>query len=146
RQLRWMAWSVYAGSAITLVIVFLPIAALGGPGPGVYLGANPVVILNLGKLALLPTAAATMVNVRVGTREGRGPRVRTVWLAALCGALAMVYAAISSLVSPYAPRAVIDWLVVVAMLMVGTAVARHQAFVERRTTLQDLPVSVLIVV
>jgi hypothetical protein len=67
-------------------------------------------------------------------------------LAALFGALSMTYGAVAYLFGIYLPRLGLDWLVIVAMLMLALAVARHQAFVERRTTLQDAPVSAVAIV
>jgi hypothetical protein len=147
RRLRWTAWGIYGVGVITLVIVLLPNAELSGPGPGLYIGSAKPTLFGLGNaLMLLPAAIATLVNFRLGARFGRGPGFRTVWLAAFFGALAMTYGALSYLLGINTPQLGLDWLVITAMVMLGLAVARHQAFVERRTTLQDLPISVLAIV
>jgi len=147
RRLRWTAGGIYGIGLITLVFVLLPVSGLGGPGPGLYIGLSRPSLFGLGNaLMLLPAAIATLVNFRLGTRYGRGPDFNTLWLSALFGALAMSYGALSFLVGVSVPRLVLDWLVIAAMLMLAWAVARHQAFVERRTTLQDVPVSALAIV
>jgi len=147
RRLRWTAWGIYGVGAANMVIAFLPGGALSGPGPGLFVGsAGPSLFGLANALMLLPAAIATMVNFRLGARFGRGPGFRTMWLAALFGALAMTYGALSFLFGVLTPRLGLDWLVSAAMLMLGIAVARHQAFVERRTTLQDLPISAVAIV
>lgn len=147
RRLRWTAWGIYGIGLATLVIVFLPFNGLSGLGPGLFIGSARPTLFGLGNaLMLLPAAIATLVNFRLGMRFGRSPRFRTIWVAALFGALAMCYGALSYLIGIYTPRLGLDWLVIAAMLTLGLAVARHQAFVERRTTLQDLPVSALTIV
>jgi hypothetical protein len=142
RQVRWTAWGIYGVGLLTFVILLLPGSDLAGPGPGLLVGFSRRTLFGLGNsLMLLPAAIATLVNFRNGTRYGIGPGFRTVWVAALFGALSMTYGALAYLFGIYLPRLGLDVLVIIAMLMLGLAVARHQAFVERRTTLQDLPVS-----
>ena len=147
RRLRWTAWGIYGIGLATAVILFLPIGGISGPGPGLTVGLSQPSLFGFGNaLMLLPAAIATLVNFRLGTRFGLGPNFRAVWFAALFGALSMSYGAVSYLFGIYLPRLGLDWLVIVAMLMLGTAVARHQAFVERRTTLQDVPVSAVAII
>jgi hypothetical protein len=147
RRLRWVARAIYAVGLLTIVIVLLPSSGLSGPGPGLVIGSSRPTLFVIGNaLLLLPAAAATIVNFRLGTRYGRGPGFKAMWLATLFGASAMPYGALSYIVGFNMPRLGLDWLVFAALLMLGLAVARHQAFVERRTTLQDLPVTVIAIV
>ena len=147
RRLRWAAWAIYAIGLVTLVIVLLPSSGVGVPGPGLVIDtARPVLFVVGNAVFLLPTAIATIVNFRLGTRAGRGPGFRVMWLATLFGAAAMAYGVSSFATGVNLPRLGLDWLVFAALLMLGVAVARHQAFVERRTTLQDLPVSAVAIV
>jgi hypothetical protein len=147
RRLRWGALAIYAIGVLTIVGVLLPNSGLGGPGPGLIIGTSLPTLFIIGNAALLlPAAVATIVNFRLGARYGRGPGFRVMWLATLFGALAMPYGALSYLLGFSVPRLGLDLLVYAALLMLGLAVARHQAFVERRTTLQDLPVSALAIV
>lgn len=147
RRLRWIARGIYAIGALTIAIVLLPMSGLNVPGPGLFIGSSRPALFVIGNaLFLLPAAAATIVNFRLGTRYGRGLGFKAMWLATLFGAAAMPYGALSYVVGFNVPRLGLDWLVIAALLMLGLAVARHQAFVERRTTLQDLPVSVVAIV
>jgi hypothetical protein len=146
-RLRWVARAIYAVGLLTIAIVLLPSSGLSGPGPGLLIGSSRPTLFVIGNaLLLLPAAAATIVNFRLGTRYGRGPGFKAMWLATLFGAAAMPYGALSYIVGFNLPRLGLDWLVFAAVLMLGLAVARHQAFVERRTTLQDLPVTVIAIV
>ncbi len=147
RRLRWVARGIYAVGLVAIAVTLLPAGGLSGSGPGLFIGSSRPILFVIGNaLLLLPAAVATLVNFRLGTRYGRGPGFRVMWLATLFGALAMPYGALSYFVGFSVPRLGLDLLVYAALLMLGLAVARHQAFVERRTTLQDLPVSVIAIV
>jgi hypothetical protein len=147
RRLRWLAWFIYAIGAVTITLTLLPNSLLGGPGPGLVIGSAGSTLFVIGNaIFLLTTAFATILNFRLGARYGRSPGFRAMWLATLFGAAAMPYGALSYIVGANVPRLGLDWLVFAALLMLGLAVARHQAFVERRTTLQDVPVSIMAIV
>ena len=158
-RLRWAAWGIYGIGLATIVVLLLPATRLSGPGPGLLVTYaqtasavdDPAILLQrlfvVGNAALLlPASAATIVNFRLGTRSGAGPGFREMWIATLLGACAMTYGVLAFMLGGGLPRLGLDWLLFAALLMLGLAVARHQAFVERRTTLQDLPVSAVAIV
>jgi hypothetical protein len=59
--------------------------------------------------------------------------------------LAVGYGIMALALAPPMPRLVQDLLTFSGVLLLGVSVARYQTFVERRTTLQDFPISVLTV-
>src|SRR6185369_10106918 len=133
RRLRWGALAIYAVGAVTIIGVLMPNSGLSGPGPGLIIGTSQPMLFIIGNaVLLLPAAVATVVNFRLGARYGRDPGFRAMWLATVFGALAMPYGALSYLLGFSVPRLGLDLLVYAALLMLGLAVARHQAFVERR--------------
>ncbi len=151
---RGLAWGIYALGLLTIIVAVLPATGLSGPGPGVMVANadTPAALDNVTFLLqqlfifsngafLLLAAIVTILNFRLGSRAGLSPGSRAMWVATLLGAAAMAYGMASFVVGASLPRLGLDWLVFAALIMLGLAVARHQAFVERRTTLQDLPVA-----
>jgi hypothetical protein len=57
--------------------------------------------------------------------------------------LAVGYGVLALALTPPLPRLVQDLLIFSGVLLLGVSVARYQTFVERRTTLQDFPISAL---
>ncbi len=156
---RVLAWAVYVLGLATIMVALLPATGLSGTGPGLTLAnadklaaANSTAYwLQMGFIVanavfLLLAAATTIFNFRMGSRAGLSSDSNALWFATVLGAAAMVYGVVSFAIGNNLPRLGVDWLVLAALILLGLAVARHQAFVERRTTLQDLPVSVLAIV
>jgi hypothetical protein len=68
---------------------------------------------------------------------------RTFYFAVLIGSSSIGYAFLGTVLNQSLPRFIATFLVLVALSFIGYSVARHQALVERRTTIRDYPVSVL---
>ena len=147
RRVRWMAWTVYGLGFIKIVVLVAASAGsqISGPNNFNIVPYSPG-LFGIGDVLFLLTAAVgTLTNFRLGSRTGYGPHFQPLWLASVLGALAVGYGIVAVLVGPELPRVVQDGLLVAAISLCGYAIARYQAFVERRTTLRDLPVSGLTV-
>ncbi len=144
RKLRWAAWGIYALTVVGIVLLSaLTDILVDPPNPvfvtRVHLGAGYVAYgVCVGALML-----ATLYNLRLIARMGAGPHYRHFLAATLlaAGVTFAGYAVTALPMMPPVPRLLQDSLYLATVSLLGYAVARHQAFVERRTTLQDLPIS-----
>ena len=143
-KVRWVAWGLYVCSLIAIALLLSQRNIFLNPG-------NPLLAtqVNVGPgylaygLFLVALAAATLYNFRLGKRPGAGPQHRYFLAATVvaAGAAIVTYGAAALPMLPPMPRLPRDALLFLAVSLLGYSVARHQALVERRTTLQDLPVS-----
>ncbi len=91
--------------------------------------------------------AATFYNFVLIGRAGGGPHTRFFLIATCLGALTTAgYYLLLLPGMPAVPTAAQGALLLAAVAVFGYAVARHQAFIERRTTLHDFPISGIAVV
>lgn len=67
-------------------------------------------------------------------------------VASIFPATGVLYGIIALAISPPMPRIIQDLIIFSGVFMMGISVARHQTLVERRTTLQDFPVTTLTIV
>jgi hypothetical protein len=146
---RWVMWGVYAlglftfGRLIVLQDVFVdePEAALWVTR--VRTGAS---YLTFGIFQAF-VMAATLYNFWLGAQVGAGPHNRFFLIATSVTAVSIVGYGIFALTGRILiPRIIQDSLLLTAVALFGYSVARHQAFVERHTTLHDFPVSGLAIV
>ncbi len=82
-------------------------------------------------------------NFRLGAKLGIGTQNRYFLIAALLAIGTTVYGVLALALSPPMPRVIQDALMLGSIVLLGLSVARHQTLIERRTTLQDFPVSFL---
>jgi hypothetical protein len=148
RKTRWVARGLYAGSLAAIALLIGQQNMFVDPGnpllvTQVKVGAGYIVY----GLLLIALAAATIYNFRMWTRSGAGPHFRHFLVATVvaAGGAIVTYVAAALPGLPPMPRVARDFLLFVAVPLLGYSVARHQAFVERRTTLQDLPIAGLAV-
>jgi hypothetical protein len=85
-------------------------------------------------------------NLIAHERVGFTPAGRYFLLASLFAAAGVAYGIFALDLTPLMPRIVQDLSVFSGVFMLGISVARHQSLVERRTTLQDFPITSLTVI
>ena len=147
RRVRWISLVVYVLGIGKTIVLGIAAATLRFSGPsGVNIIPFSWGLFGLADFFFLVTAAiGTLVNFKLGSRTGYGPHFQAMWLASIFAAAAIGYGAAAVALGPILPHVVQDALLVVAIALCGYAIARYQAFVQRRTTLRDLPVSGLAV-
>ena len=90
--------------------------------------------------------AATLYNFKLIQQSGGGAHLRYFFGATALGALTVAgYYGVALSGMPGIPTAVQSSLLLLAVGLFGYAVARYQALIERHTTLQDFPISGLVV-
>ena len=147
---RWIARLIYLGGAVKFSSLLAQIPAAGAGG---HLWVSPAWVFSddavgpaLADLAFQTvTTVAAFQHLRSGARAGRGPHSRSTMVASALVVASVLYGLAAIMLSRPLPSLVQDALLLGAVSVLGYAVAIHQTFVERRTTLQDFPVSCLAV-
>lgn len=147
RRNRWLVGGFYALGLATI---------------GLLLGTRNVFVADttntlwVGRMSLGPVyviygvvqAAASLAilnNFRLGARVGVGRQNRYFLAASILAVSTVGYGVLALALTPPLPRLIQDALILSGMALLGFSVARYQTLVERRTTLQDFPVSALAV-
>jgi hypothetical protein len=149
RQAAWrpVRWGVI-GLGVLKIVYLLLLSSDAGLSVTSGLSAEPwrATWLSLIDAAyLLVSLMAAANNLRLERRAGTSSHYSTMLGAAWLGAAASGYGMFTSAWPAVFPRVVQNLLLVGALAMLGYAIARYQAFVGRRTTLHDFPVSGLTV-
>ncbi len=144
RRQRWLTALITGLGALKVVVLgveALSAAPTGNPAdmaPGLA-GAYATGDL----MFLLLAASGCLINFRLGSRTGHATLFPPLWAASVLAAGAVVYGALSIVWPQRLPRLPQDLMLIGAVVLFGAAVARYQVFVERRTVMRDLPVSLL---
>jgi hypothetical protein len=90
-------------------------------------------------------AVGILYNLLTDRKVGLTRQGKYFLVASLFPAAAILFGVIGLAVTPQLPRVIPDVLIFSGVLLLGISVARHQTLVERRTSIQDLPVSAITV-
>ena len=144
-QLRWMQIAIYLLSGVTAIaLLTIPDAFVEEQGNDIY-----VAHMRLGFPYLLYGAFEVVIvlgilyNLLRGTRIGLTRQGKYFLVASVFPVIAIISGIIGLGITPQMPRIVPDLLIFSGVFLLGISVARHQTMIERRTTIQDLPVSAL---
>lgn len=86
-----------------------------------------------------------LYNLLGHDKIGLTPQGKYFLFASLFAVAGVAYGIFALAISPPMPRIIQDLLIFSGVFMIGISVARHQSLTERRTTLQDFPVTSLTV-
>jgi hypothetical protein len=84
-----------------------------------------------------------LYNLLTGDKIGLTRQGKYFLVASVFPAIAIVGGIVGLGITPQMPRMVPDLLIFSGVFLLGMSVARHQTMIERRTTIQDLPISAL---
>jgi hypothetical protein len=84
-----------------------------------------------------------MLNLLIGDRVGLTPRGKYFLVTSVFPVISVIYGVIALGNPTPAPRIVQDTLAFCGVFVLGLSVARHQTLTERRTSLQDFPLTTL---
>ncbi|MEW6406893.1 MAG: hypothetical protein AB1649_34380, partial [Chloroflexota bacterium] len=142
---RWIVRAIYLFSLITVILLFSDRGAfVGESGNILYVGR-----MRLGPAYVLYGILQVVISIgilnhfRLGAKVGVGPQNRLALTASLLAVATVAYGIFALAISPPMPRLVQDALLLGSIVLLGLSVARYQTLVERRTTLQEFPVSFL---
>jgi hypothetical protein len=145
-QLRWMQMAVYLLGGVTAIsLLTTPDAFIEEQGNALYVAhmklGFPYILYGAFQVLVV---LAILYNLLTGDRIGLTRQGKYFLVASIFPAVAIVSGIVGLGITPQMPRIVPDCLLL-AVFLLGMSVARHQTMIERRTTIQDLPVSALTV-
>lgn len=146
-QLRWMEVLIYVLGGITATLLLVTRDAfVGEQGNMLYVAhmgvGLPYVLYGIFQFVI---ALGILYNLLADNKIGLTRQGKYFLVASLFPAAAVVFGVVGLAVTPQMPRVFPDLLIFSGVFLLGISVARHQTLVERRTTIQDLPISALTV-
>ena len=146
-RLRWMEIVIYVLGGVTATLLLVTRDAfVGEQGNLLYvahMGVSPPYVLY--GIFQFVIALGILYNLLTDNRIGLTRQGKYFLIASLFPAAAVVFGVVGLAITPQMPRVIPDLLIFSGVFLLGISVARHQALVERRTIIQDLPVSALTV-
>lgn len=141
---RWLirAGLLSLGALKVLYLLLLPADAGLAASSGLSAaGWQPTALVLADGIFLLVTVVAAAHNLWLARQAGDHPHYGILLAAAGLAVAAYLSGMLTNLWPAVFPRLIQNLLLVAALGLLGYAVARYQAFVGRRTTLPDFPVS-----
>lgn len=142
-HLRWMEMVIYLLGGITAtLLISIPDAFIEEKGNSIYvahmhLGFAYILYGTFQIVIVLGILYNLLANERIGlTRQGKYFLV-----ASFFPGLGILSGLVGLAILPDLPRIIPDLLIFSGILLLGISVTRHQTMIERRTSMQDLPVS-----
>lgn len=143
-------WLVYLGYILGIPIIVL---LFGTRNAFIHETSN---ILYVGRMNLGPvyvvygiyqvfTSLGILNNFRLGAKNGVGKQNRYFFISSALAISTVGYGIFALAITPPMPRVIQDGLVLASIVILGISVARYQTLMERRTTIQDFPISFLAV-
>lgn len=142
-RLRWLRIGIYTISIITAVLLLAtPNAFVGEPGNLLYVARMgiglPYILYGVIQFVI---AICILYNLLTGNKVGLTPQGRVFLLASIFPIAAVAYGILALAITPPLPRLIQDLLIFSGVFLLGVSVARHQSLVQRRTTLEDFPLT-----
>jgi hypothetical protein len=146
-QLRWMQIAIYLLGGVTAVMLLTtPDAFIEEHGNALYVAhmrlGFPYILYGAFQIVIV---LGILYNLLTGDRIGLTRQGKYFLVASVFPATAIVGGIVGLGITPQMPRIVPDLLIFSGVFLLGISVARHQTMMERRTTIQDLPLSALTV-
>jgi hypothetical protein len=147
QRLRWMEIAIYVLGAVTATLLLATRATfIGEQGNMLY-----VAHMQLGwayafyGIFQFVISFGILYNLLTDQKIGLTRQGRYFLVASIFPAIAVIFGVVGLAITPEMPRVIPDLLIFSGVLLLSISVARHQTLVERRTTIQDFPVSALTV-
>ncbi|MFN8400634.1 MAG: hypothetical protein U0X74_11495 [Anaerolineales bacterium] len=130
------------GLVAILSLIFTQNAFIGEQGNVLYVArmqvSFPYILYGLFEMAAF---IGILYNLLAHNKIGLTSAGRYFLFASICAAADGLYGVISLALAPPMPRIIQDVLIFGGVFMIGISVALHQSLIERRTTLQDFPLT-----
>jgi len=146
-RLRWMAIVIYILAGVTAIsLLMIPDAFIEEQGNNLYVAhmriGFPYILYGTFQVIIV---LGILYNLLAEDRIGLTQQGKYFLVASFFPVFAISSGIIGLAITPQLPRIIPDVLTFSGMFLLGISVARHQTMIERRTTIQDLPVSLLTV-
>ncbi|MBX3036599.1 MAG: hypothetical protein KF758_06780 [Anaerolineales bacterium] len=145
KSLQWWTSAVYILAAITIALLLSTRNAFVGEQGNVLYVARmgvglPYILYGIFEIVAL---GGILYNLLAFNRVGFTTEGKFFLAASLFAVAGVAYGIMALALSPPMPRIIQDSLIFSGVFMIGYSAARYQTLVERRTTLQDFPVTTL---
>jgi hypothetical protein len=147
RRLRWLEWGIYLLTAVTILLLLISKPEFSRrQGNELYVAQLDMSLAYLLYSAtLMILSVGLLANLFIERKVRITPQGRLFLFASAFPTLAVVYGMFSVFfISLPMPRVIQDALVFSGFFLLGVSVARYQSLIERRTILQDFPVTGLV--
>jgi hypothetical protein len=143
RRLRWLEILVYTLAGITIVLLFSTRNIfIGEEGNVLFVGRMGLGLpYFLYSVFLVTASVGILYNLLTETRVGLETQTRFFLVASIFPIIEIGYGILALAITPPLPRLFQDLLIFLGIFFLGAFVARYQSLVERRTLLQDFPIS-----
>ncbi|MBL8097972.1 MAG: hypothetical protein JNK81_02265 [Anaerolineales bacterium] len=145
KSLQWWTSAVYILAAVTIALLLSTRNAFVGEQGNVLYVARmgvglPYILYGIFEIVAL---GGILYNLLAFNRVGFTTEGKFFLAASLFAVAGVAYGIVALALSPPMPRIIQDSLIFSGVFMIGYSAARYQTLVERRTTLQDFPVTTL---
>jgi len=142
-QFHGMQIAIYLLGSVTAVsLLVIPDAFIEEQGNAVYVAhmrlGFPYILYGAFQVVIV---LGILFNLLAGDRIGLTRQGKYFLVASIFPAIAIIGGIVGLGITPQMPRLVPDMLIFSGVFLLGMSVARHQTMIERRTTIQDLPIS-----
>lgn len=143
KRIRWLEMIVYTLAGITIILLFSTRNVfIGEEGNVLYvgrMGLGPPYFLY--SIFLITASVGILYNLLTETKVGLETQTRFFLVASIFPIIEIGYGILALAITPPLPRLIQDLLIFLGIFFLGVFVARYQSLVERRTPLQDFPIS-----
>ncbi|HEX9838982.1 MAG TPA: hypothetical protein VGA72_06530 [Anaerolineales bacterium] len=144
KRLRWLEIGMYILAVITAVLLLLSNSFTGEEGNTLFVAhmriGFPYIVYGLYQWGV---ALCILLNLLIDDRVGLTPSGKYFLVASVFPTASVIYGVAGLIASQPLPRIVPDLLIFCGVFLLSISVARHQTLLERRTTLQDFPITTL---
>ena len=146
-RLHWVEIGIYILAGVTvLTLLITPDAFIEERGNDVYVAhmrrGFPYVLYGTFQIVIV---FGILYNLLADERIGLTRQGKYFLVASVFPGLGIVSGIVGLAILPNLPRILPDIFILSGVLLLGISVARHQTMIERRTTMQDLPLSLFTV-
>jgi len=143
KRIRWLEIIVYTLAGITIILLFSTRNVFIGEEENVlYVGRMGIGLpYFLYSVFLVTASIGILYNLLTETRVGLETQAQFFLVASIFPIVEIGYGILALAITPPMPRLVQDLLIFLGIFFLGVFVARYQSLVERRTLLQDFPIS-----
>lgn len=147
KSIQWWTSAVYVLAGVTIaLLISTRNAFIGEQGNILYVARMgvglPYILYGVFEIVAL---GGILYNLLAFNRVGLTTEGKFFLASSLFAVAGVAYGIVALALAPPMPRIIQDLLIFSGVFMIGFSAARHQTLVERRTTLQDFPLTTLTV-
>ncbi|RPJ24183.1 MAG: hypothetical protein EHM33_18690 [Chloroflexi bacterium] len=144
KRFRWLEISMYILAFLTAVLLLSPDSFIGEVGNALFVAhmrvGFPFILYSLYQWGV---ALCILLNLLIDDKVGLTTRGKYFLVASMFPAASVIYGVTGLIAVRPLLRIVPDMLIFCGVFLLSLSVARHQTLLERRTTLQDFPITTL---